>query len=364
MEEQLKKVENFFDLDLKIKNILFDLFPTEEDSYDKESKMKYIDNLLEELKYIKQMLDKISQDFGLSIQKNQISLMFSRVYDQIYNFNYNTGDLQKLYKKLLTDMDEGLVSEVNETCVGYTMSNLPIELVGKCRTINELLHVYHSYIVNNEGMYQSMPKLCEARVNEEGYDINLYGIESELAQKIFDEFPLDMSCGYTEILSLKDRILMMLRDRGHALTIELLESSDDTISVNYFIPKICNVDMVNKLKGVTKVKKDSKFTRGMFDTSKEEITSQLFEFIKGVPMDSDMIFPYEDIIEIQQEVQGIEIEQEEPNTEETIYLEDFVIPREDMLEETKQRKVSKVREIYTRLIAKIRGRENTNEKDK
>lgn len=357
MEEQLKKIEKFFDSDFRIKNILLDLAPREVDYYDKESKMKYIDNLLEELKYIKRMLENISQDFGMSIHNNTMILLFDKIFNQIYNFNYNTGDIQKLYEKVLTNMDEELVSEVNKTCVGYTLFNSPTELVGKCRTINELLHVYHSYIVNNEGMYQSMPKLCEPRVNEEGYDINLYGIESELAQKIFDEFPLDMSCGDAEILSLKDRILMMLRDRGHALTIELLDNGDDTISVNYFIPKICNVDMVNKLKGVTKVTKDSKFTRGMFDASKEEITGPLFEFIAGVPMDTDMIFYDEDIMEViasQQKTQEEQREEQSPD--------DVIISREDMLEGTKQRKVSKVREIYNRLIARLRGREITNER--
>lgn len=357
MEEQLKKIEKFFDLDLRIKNSLFDLAPKEIDSYDTESKMKYISNLIEKLKYIKRMLEDISQDFGGNIQNKTMALLFNKIFNKIYNFNYNTADIQKLYEQVLTNMDEKLITEVNETCVGYTFSNSPVELVGKCKTVNELLHVYHSYIVNNESIYQSMPKLCEPRVNEEGYNINLYGIESELAQKIFDEFPLDMSCGDAEILSLKDRILMMLRDRGHALTIELLDNGDDTISVNYFIPKICNVDMVNKLKGVTKVTKDSKFTRGMFDASKEEITGPLFEFIAGVPMDTDMIFYDEDImgrIVSQQKTQEEQIEEQS--------LDDVIISREDMLEGTKQRKVSKVREIYNRLIARLRGRKITNER--
>ena len=79
---------------------------------------------------------------------------------------------------------------------------------------------------------------------------------------------------------------MMVRDRGHALSIEI-EKENDKYYVKYFIPNINNVDMVNELKGVRKVNDQSKFTTGIFETNLENLTSNLTDFIGHVPTDFD-----------------------------------------------------------------------------
>lgn len=80
---------------------------------------------------------------------------------------------------------------------------------------------------------------------------------------------------------------MMVRDRGHALSIEI-EKENDKYYVKYFIPKICNIDMVNSLKGVNKVTRDSKYTVGVFETDLERLPFEIINFISKVPMDNHM----------------------------------------------------------------------------
>ena len=82
----------------------------------------------------------------------------------------------------------------------------------------------------------------------------------------------------------------MIRDRGHALSIQIDISDQDNIYVDYYIPKICNIDMVNSLKGVRKVDEHSMFTNGCFQTNINNLNIELFKFISMVPTDLDMNF--------------------------------------------------------------------------
>ncbi len=45
-----------------------------------------------------------------------------------------------------------MVEDVKDKCVGYTVGKKEnfIQLINKSKSINELLHVFHSYIMNNE----------------------------------------------------------------------------------------------------------------------------------------------------------------------------------------------------------------------
>lgn len=79
----------------------------------------------------------------------------------------------------------------------------------------------------------------------------------------------------------------MVRDRGHALSIEV-DIENDKCMVRYHIPKICNTKMVNELKGVKEVDNQSSYTIGMFETKKELIGLEIYDLISNVPMDIDM----------------------------------------------------------------------------
>lgn len=348
MNEELKKVQDFFKTDIDVKKEIYDSVPNMVDMNDIDLKMKYVEDISKKVKEIKSQMLKVKQDFDVP-KGEEISDFFAKIQEKILHFNYNNGDVQSLYMKTFADMDEKLIDEVNEVCVGYTGIE-PSKLFNKCSTINELLHVYHSYVCNNEEIYQSMPKLCEPKKNEAGYPIRLYGVENELARKIFDDFPLDMSCGWTDILSLDDRVLMMVRDRGHALTIEMQENENHEITMNYFIPKICNVDMVNQLKGVRKVDDKSSYTKGIINTSKENAVGELFQFISGVPMDKDMIIPnYE-----YQKEQILKLQQEQKQKQ-------GLFNSEQMTELSETRRSGEIRKAYQGLIDNVKNNDKQGE---
>jgi len=180
-------------------------------------------------------------------------------------------------------MSEELVNEVGENCVGYKIFR-GVDL-SKAKSLNEILHVVHQTIVNNEKNLSNLPKIDE-KTNDNGASITLYGNLNELSSIIFNQFPQELSCGITDIVSLNNSVIMMVRDRGHALSIEI-EKENDKYYVKYFIPKINNIDMVNELKGVRKVNEDSKFTTGIFETSIEALSYNLTNFISKVPTDFD-----------------------------------------------------------------------------
>jgi hypothetical protein len=159
-------------------------------------------------------------------------------------------------------------------------------LIGEASSINEVLHIIHSSITNDNNLYQSLPKVG-TKTNNEGYPVTLYGYKTDLSEKVLENFPKEMSCGTTDILSIGDKILMMVRDRGHALSIEASIEGDNVI-VKYFIPKICNVDMVNNLKGVYKINNQSTTATGLFVTTTGDFVGDIIDFISGVPMDTDM----------------------------------------------------------------------------
>ena len=84
------------------------------------------------------------------------------------------------------------------------------------------------------------------------------------------------------------KLLIMIRDVGHALTFEITIKKD-ICEVDYFIPKICNAHMVNLLPGINKVKDNSFGAIGKFNVSVSELPNTLYNFIRKVPTDDDLV---------------------------------------------------------------------------
>ncbi len=279
-------MEIFFLLDAKIKWELYNGVHDENFIERDDDGIKYGDKLF-------RLANECEKDFiriakCLNIDFTLIHDFFETIRIEIINSNYKMDVLKDIYRRRFYDMSDKLIDEVKSTCIGYVMFRGITGLINKCNSVNEMLHVFHSYIVNNEYFYESMPKL-KSKANTNGYDIVLYGAPKEEADGLYNGFPLDLDCGDTDILSLSktNKILVMVRDRGHALTLEI-DIEKDKVWVKYFIPKICNVNMVNKLKGVRKVDGNSKSTTGEFCVSKSQFVSEVIDLIGGVPMDTDM----------------------------------------------------------------------------
>lgn len=290
MNNKLNKIERFFEDDLKIKKILHDVAPNEiTDSYDSVSRTNYSNKLYQAIKDIEYYITDIIKLELLSLTKEdiiKIKLLLHQMNNKLANCGDNFNKLKQFYQSNFSDMKESLIDLVGKECVGYTLFDPISELTSNASTINELLHCFHSSITNNEQLYKTMPKLGEKKIFN-GESVRIYGKENDLAIDIFNKIPLELDSGDIDILSLNNsqKILMMIRDRGHALTIEINFDRDSCI-VNYFIPKICNAEMINILPGVHKVTNNSPFTTGLFKSDLDNLATNLVHFIEKVPTDN------------------------------------------------------------------------------
>ena len=276
---KLERIEQFFNIDLEVKKILNDLVPNEMDAYDSSYIMKYSERLFQELKLLKYYIVRIMNSFDIK-EADFINQIFTNYEVELANAGTDFNKLTQFYKNNLSDMSSELIEKINKDCKGYAF--IGTELFSESKTVNEILHFLHHYITNNEQFYQDVPLIAEKN------GIFLRGKETSISKEIYDKISYDMYIGPTDIISLSNKLLLMVRDKGHALTIEITKEEND-YTVRYFIPKLCNYIMVNNLKGVTKVAPGDLFTVGLFASSHEELSNDIVNLIEGVPMDNHMM---------------------------------------------------------------------------
>ena len=292
-QQQYKALVDFFKKDMEIKTDLINLAPNPIDEYSEDSRMDYIDKLFSELKDMEFKFKSILKNFNMESQLQDVfNAYFDKSKNELSELGYGSKheSLIKIYHKIFADIKPDLIEKAKQTFGGYKvqggMEAIPT-LMNDVGTINELLHITHSSIINDDKLLQSMP-ILGTKTNSFDYNIVLYGEENEVSKKIFENFPLDLDVGYTDIVSMKDRTLMMVRDRGHALTIDINSSDKDIVDVTYFIPKICNLDMVKALKGINQNGISPNGASGFYVSKYEDISENIFDFISKVPTDMDM----------------------------------------------------------------------------
>ncbi len=375
--KNLEAMKEFFERDMKIKETLMSLAPTEADDYDELSRMEYLDKL-------EKGLDSLEYDTLASIKKfgfgeelnNTIREYFANKKKSMAVGKYEAGICQKIYNSEFASMSENFIEEVKEGFVGYAFFSNPSKLPGfvkKAKTVNELLHSIHSSIVNNDEILESMPQIGTKR-NTIEEPITLYGEENEVAEKIFKEFPLEMDCGITDIVSLKNKVLMMIRDRGHALTIDMDTTNPKEVEVKYFVPKLCNEEMIRELPGINESSITKSGASGFFVSDKDKITKDLFDFIEKVPTDGDMVFD-KTIYEINEKPLSLESdknvdEEKTSNIESENNKEENIFSMEDAKELAMQpgsegRRFSKINEIKNKIIIAFKNlKEKLFDKDR
>ena len=288
-KDSLEALKRFLKKDLEIKNELMKLAPTPADDFNESTRISYVDRLYDSLKEFEYQFQ--SSLKGLTLGKTvdtSIKKFFGKLKKNLEIGSYDRGVCQTVFQKCFSDMSNNLIEDVKENFFGYSMfyeAELNL-LINKADTINELLHICHSYVMNNERILRSTTELGK-KENDFDYSIKLYGEKNEISEELFKNFPLDLDVGNTDIVSIQDQILMMVRDRGHALTLDI-DLSQDKPFVKYFIPKICNEDMVRALPGVDIDNISINGALGRFECDKQELIDKLFEFIEKVPMDKDI----------------------------------------------------------------------------
>lgn len=289
MDENLEKMQKFFELDLKIKELIIKMKPPKL-NYDEHYYMKYVDELLLNLKNIEEIYNYFVDYLKMGpFIKDLIKQKFTIFEARFITCNYEYDKLQKEYEYSISSMSAGIEDVVANNFFGYSGSKNELDVMQKCNTINDMLHAFHFYLVNNEKFYEQIP-IINVKILESDSIVNLCGKNNELARDLFNNFPEEIKTEKTDILSFENMILIMARDLGHALTIEIHEEGDN-LRVNYFIPKACNIEKLNKLKGVKKLDPNNSgiysTTTGEFVVNRDNFTSEMVEFLKAVPINSD-----------------------------------------------------------------------------
>lgn len=287
---KLIRLKHFFEVDTRIKKEMNNMAPSMIKYYDEASINKYTDDLNDSLVYIFNELRCIVLDLigGDPYVLEKITYLESTIKKEFYSCGFDINKLKLFYQKYVSNMEKDFVDSVKNECVGYKIGGR-LTSVEKATSINEMLHFLHSYIVNNDYILMSIPLLDEKN-NEYDYPIRLRGMDSDIFRNLFDSFPADLDVGDTDMVAISDKkILIMVRDRGHALSIEI-SLNNGIARIEYFVPKLCNVDMINKLPGVNKVNNDSIGATGVIEVPIEYLSDTLFDFISKVPTDSDMVF--------------------------------------------------------------------------
>lgn len=291
MDNKIIKLEHFFQVDFEIKKEMYNLAPSSLRYYDDLSLQKYTNRLEDLLIYIFSELKCIALDiFGKD--SNVISKIFSmekNIKNQFYSCGFDINKLKKFYEMYISNMTIDFINSVKKECVGYAFAGTSsVELAS---SLNEILHFIHSYILNNEYILQSIPEVAQKQ-NIYNYPIILRGNNNNLFQYLYEQFPLDLDVGWTDMVCLGEKkLLMMVRDRGHALTIEIT-LKNNLARIEYFIPKICNMDMINALPGINKINENSIGATGVVEVEINKLPNMLFDFISKVPTDSDMVFKH------------------------------------------------------------------------
>ncbi len=295
-DERIIKLQHFFSVDVKIKKEIFDIAPQSLDGYmDEVSVSKYTDKVNDSLMYIFNELKCVTLDiFGKDSNVfNRVCYLEKVIKENFYNCGFDINKLKSFYQKYISNMEPAFIDSIKSNCIGYYIfcSTSP---ANEASSINEILHFIHSYVINNEKILQSIPLLNEKN-NSNNYPISLRGVKNPIFEQIFKMFPNDLDCGWTDMVAINDKkLIIMVRDRGHALTIEVT-LNNNIARIEYFIPKLCNIEMINNLPGINKVNKNSVGATGVIETPIDTLPGVLFDFISKVPTDYDMVIDFEEI---------------------------------------------------------------------
>lgn len=289
-EELLLKIQHFFLVDDRIKKEMIAICPPNDNvPLNEEEIIKYIDNTLDSLDYIFSELKCITRD--LLGMENQLYMKVENLEqattDEFLKCGTDIKKIRKVYQCCVSDMDPKFIDAVKNSFIGYTLFsdiNTPNNMV---TSINEYLHMVHSYVLNNDNLLQAIP-LVNKKENIDNDSISLRGKSGEKFNNLFNQFPIDLDVGQTDMVVVNPKkMIMMVRDRGHALTIEI--TINNSVSrIEYFIPKLCNVEMINKLPGINKVNNQSIGATGTFEVPNEMLNNAIFDFISKVPTDLDV----------------------------------------------------------------------------
>jgi len=280
--QALAAFEHFFKIDMQIKNSIAKAAPSRADLYDESSRMRYLDQASKDFSGFEPDFQKLAREFKLGEGvEQQTSAFFARGGEDFAISNFDNRNLGRIYQRKFPQLRDNFIDEVQDDAVGYVLDRNLGKLIGHAESVNELLHAFHSSIMNNESILQKIPEL------ESHEDIVLRGEKGGLGEAVYTAIPEDFDAGETDIISINDKVLMMVRDRAHALMIEAepLKERPGEMIVHYNLPKVINREMVEALPGIGRISGSG--ASGRFAVPEAEFGERIVDFIKHVPTDFD-----------------------------------------------------------------------------
>lgn len=331
MEENLKQLEYFYSIDFEIKKIMAECAPKEIDESSEETRIKYFDKLYKALESIDSKLsiflqgpffnkpefldNKYKKSRAYEYFKEKTELLKSKLIEcETLKLPLNNA-----YNDCFASMSDNLIHDVKENIYGdsFAIQGKADNLIIQAYTINEILHVLHAYVENNVKVLSSLPMLDRKKYPERKPPTKgsiLVGNSSNiLAREIFKEFELGKDSRYAYICALKDRTIMMIRDVGHALSMQITEENEESVRVEYFIPAIKglkDLEIISKLPVMQQSISEGKRVKnaiGLFYTTKNSAATDVCSFIDLIPGDFGLNPDVSKVLSIRDEDEAYEL---------------------------------------------------------
>lgn len=279
--QTLEAFKNFFTMDMRTKEAIAKAAPDMADLYDDDSRMRYLDGLSKEFSGFQYDFQKVAQEFRMGDAVLEATAKFFRRGGESFATGKTDVDaVRRVYDKRFLQMRDDLIENMQKR-YGYRVFWKPERIIDQTESVNELLHVFHRSIMGNEDILQRVP------ARETRGMVSLRGEDGRLAKEVYDTIPEDLDIGETDIISVDDKMLMMVRDRAHALMIEAepMKEHPGNVIVHYNLPKIINREMVEQLPGIGEISERN--ASGRFEVPEQGFGSQMAEFISWIPTDAD-----------------------------------------------------------------------------
>lgn len=312
-QETINTLFRFFDHNQRIKELIRKTaYPMAEEVGVGQSDI-YRETLLSGSKQITELFDLLANDMEqLEMPSSELreknKFIHESIEDIIYDPAKSIDDYESAYQKLLSGMSPKFIKEVSTSMAGYYLfkNSEYSNLIEQAHSFNELLHLAHSYLLSEESLFSKLPQWDQFSYQDNKRNINYQAVgqPNKTAHQIFSHF-INNAENYLNdpnnhnseiptllhLMSVGETTLIMIRDFGHALTIQVDSSDPQQIHISYQIPKIFDGTMVNKLPGVSKVEArpnefiDNGTTGNFYVSSKNDIGEIITEFVSHVPTD-------------------------------------------------------------------------------
>jgi len=303
--KNLNYLRDFFNIDQSIQKEMFRLAPPHYTDPNYGDGLNYDNKVSKGLKSLDSQFDGLTQkliQLGIRIDIDGFTekkkMLIEKFKTDIEDSKFDFSKLADSCKNDVADMNPDFIQAVSTEIIGYYLWKDTGKIISQAKTLNELLHVAHMCVQSDESFYEKLPKWSE--VKEGGIEYDAYGEQTERSKEIFDNVASALKADRLDVLgnkisptttmqifSLDNKVQLLVRDSGHALSVEVDTSHPTSAIIRYNIPKPINIDIVNTLPGVRKIKdSDSRTgTGGSFEVPYDNLGRDIADFILKIPTD-------------------------------------------------------------------------------